>query len=345
MAYAGGLNSPSGRDSAPGSRFFFFAVLSIVLMYFDQRDGWSERIRYVLQAAAYPIQVAVGSPRQLWVATRELFDSRGSLREENAGLQQQVRELALAAMRFEALEQENARLRALTGSLPPLVTHSQLADVVNADLGRQRLVIDKGDHAGLYRSQPVIDATGLVGQVVRLGPWSAEVLLITDPEHAVPVEVLRNGIQTIAVGSGEEAELRLPFLPATADVKAGDVVVTSGLGGVFPAGLPVGTVLEVVRDPDEILARVRVKPRATLAQDRQVIALWFDPDHPAAPVNPALARDLPEAPLAQPVLKPPSAPAAGAPAAAKPSAPASPASAARPAPATPPAASPAQESR
>ena len=95
MAYAGGLNSPSGRDSAPGSRFFFFAVLSIVLMYFDQRDGWSERIRYVLQAAAYPIQVAVGSPRQLWVATRELFESRGSLREENAGLQQQVREMSV----------------------------------------------------------------------------------------------------------------------------------------------------------------------------------------------------------------------------------------------------------
>jgi rod shape-determining protein MreC len=305
VAYAGGLNSPAGRDSAPGPRFFVFAVLSVVLMYFDQRDGWGERIRYVLQAAAYPIQVAVGSPRQLWVATRDLFESRDSLRAENAELQQRERQLAIAAMRFEALEQENAHLRALTGSLPPLVTRSQLADVVNVDLGRQRLVIDKGDSAGLYRSQPVIDATGLVGQIVRLGPWSAEILLITDPEHAVPVEVLRNGTQTIAVGSGDESELRLPLLPATADVKAGDVVVTSGLGGVFPAGLPVGTVLEVVRDPDEILARVRVKPRATLAQDRQVIALWFDPDHPAAPVNPSLIHDLPEAPLAQPVLRPP----------------------------------------
>ena len=339
MAYAGGLNSPSGRDSAPGPRFFFFAALSIVLMYFDQRDGWSERIRYVLQAAAYPIQVAVGSPRQLWVATRDLFESRGSLRAENAELQQRERQLAVTAMRFEALEQENARLRALTDSLPPLVKRSQLADVVNVDLGRQRLVIDKGDHNGLYRSQPVIDATGLVGQVVRLGPWSAEVLLIIDPEHAVPVEVLRNGTQTIAVGSGDEAELRLPLLPATADVKAGDVIVTSGLGGVFPAGLPVGTVLEVVRDPDEILARVRVKPRATLAQDRQVIALWFNPEHPAAPVDPSLARDLPEAPLAQPVLKPPPppVPAATAPAAAKP--------APAPAAATPSPASAGQESR
>src|SRR5262245_42050182 len=108
MAYAGGLNTPTARDSAPGPRFFVFAVISIVLMYFDQRDGWGERIRYVLQAAAYPIQVAVGSPRQLWNATSELFETRGSLREENARLSKREQELALATMRFDALEQENA---------------------------------------------------------------------------------------------------------------------------------------------------------------------------------------------------------------------------------------------
>jgi rod shape-determining protein MreC len=325
MAYAGGLTNQSARDSAPGPRFFFFAVLSIVLMYFDQRDGWGGRIRYVLQAAAYPIQVAVGSPRQLWNATTELFETRDSLRRENARLAQRERELALATMRFDALEQENARLRALTGSLPPLVKKSQLADVVSVDYGkqRQRLVIDKGDSAGLYRSQPVVDAAGLVGQIVRLGPWSAEVMLITDPGHAVPVEILRNGTRSIAVGNGNESELELPLLPATADVKVGDVIVTSGLGGVFPAGLPVGTVTESKRDPDEILLQVRVKPHAALTQDHQVMALWFDPDHPAAPVNPALTRDLPDAPLAQPVLKPPggAAPAPARPAPAKPAAP------------------------
>lgn len=321
MAYAGGLNAPTARDSAPGPRFFLFAVLSVVLMYFDQRDGWGQRIRYVLQAAAYPIQVAVGSPRQLWSATTELFETRDSLRAENARLSVRERELALATMRFDALEQENARLRALTGSLPPLVTKSQLADVVSVDFTkqRQRLVINKGDSAGLYRSQPVVDANGLMGQVVRLGPWSAEIMLITDPAHAVPVEILRTGTRSIAVGNGNEAELELPLLPATTDVKVGDVIVTSGLGGVFPAGLPVGTVIASKRDPDEILLQVRIRPRATLTQDRQVIALWFDPDHPAAPVNPALLRELPEAPLAQPVLKPPAdAPAPARSSAAKP---------------------------
>lgn len=321
MAYAGGLNSPSARDSAPGPRFFVFAVISIVLMYFDQRDGWGGRIRYALQAAAYPIQVAVGSPRQLWNATTGMFETRDSLRKENAALRERERELALTTMRFQALNEENARLRALTSSLPPLVKRSQLADVVSADVSRlrQRLVIDKGDHAGLYRSQPVVDSSGLVGQIVRLGPWSAEVLLITDPEHAVPVEILRNGTRSIAVGTGNESELELPLLPSTADVKVGDVVVTSGLGGVFPAGLPVGTVSASRRDPDEILLQVRVKPRAALTRVRQVVALWFDAAHPAAPVNPALSRDLPEAPLAQPVLKPPP-PAPAAPANAAPAA-------------------------
>jgi len=224
-------------------------------------------------------------------------------------------------MRFAALEQENARLRGLVGGLPPLIKRSQLADVVNADISsqRQRLVIDQGDRAGLYRSQAIVDATGLVGQLVRVGPWSAEVMLISDPGHAVPVEILRNGVRTVAEGTGNEDELRLSLLPATADVKAGDTIVTSGLGGVFPAGIPVGTVIEAVRDPDDILARVRIKPRASLARVRQVMALWFNPENPESPVNPALVRDLPEAPLAKPVLAPPAS-AAAKPAADKPAA-------------------------
>ena len=308
MAFAGGgLNRPSSRDSAPGPRFFVFAAISIVLMYFDQRDGWGERIRYGLQAVAYPIQLAIGSPRMLWSATSDLFETRASLRAENAALQKRERELALVTMRYEALEQENARLRDIHGVVPPLVSRSQLADVVNADLGRlrQRFVINKGDTNGLFRSQAVVDTAGLVGQLVRVGPWSAEVMLITDPEHAVPVEVVRNGYRTIAVGNGDAEELQLPFVPVTADIKAGDVLVTSGLGGVFPAGVPVAVVAENTRDPDEILARVRATPRATLTRSRQVLALWFDPTHPATPVNPDLIDKLPPAP-AGPAVPPPS---------------------------------------
>jgi rod shape-determining protein MreC len=311
MAFAGGgLNRPSTRDSSPGPRFFFFAALSVVLMYFDQRDGWSERIRYTLTAVAYPIQVIIGSPGRIWSATSDLFETRASLRAENVALIKRDRALALTAMRYEALEQENARLRDIRGALPPLIRRSKLAEVVNADLGlvRQRLVIDKGDRDGLYRSQAIVDATGLMGQLVRVGPWSAEVMLITDPGAAVPVEIVRNGLRSIAVGTGDADELELPYVQVTADVKVGDVLVTSGMGGVFPAGVPVGVITESRRDPDEILLRVRAKPRAAMDRSHHVLALWFDPAHPAAPVDPKLVESLPPATVGQPVISAPKPP-------------------------------------
>lgn len=312
MAFAGGgVNRASSRDSAPGPRFFVFAVLSLVLMYYDQRDGWSASIRYALQAAAYPLQVALSSPRQIWLATSEFFESREALREENGRLLRREQELSLTAMRFAALEQENARLRGLNGALPPLVSRSQLADVVSSDLGRlrQRLVVNKGDRHGAFRGQTAIDTTGLMGQTVRVGPWSAEIMLITDPEHAVPVEFVRTGLRTIAVGTGSTTELELPYLPVNSDVKEGDELVTSGLGGIFPAGVPVGVITRFRRDPDQILAEVRARPLATLEHDRQVMLLWFDADHPAAPVDPRLATDLPPAPVAEPVITAPATPA------------------------------------
>ncbi len=311
MAFAGGgIGTSSSRETAPGGRFFVCAVLSLVLMYFDQRDGWSERISYVLQAVAYPIQVTVGSPGRLVSATREFFRSRDSLRAQNAELEKQVQDLSLRTERYEALEQENAQLRGLTSALPPLVSKSVLADVVDADLGRlrQRLVIDQGQSKGLFRSQSVVDATGLVGQLVRVGPWSAEVMLITDPEAAVPVEIMRSGERTIAVGTGDSQELELPYLPATADVKAGDEIVTSGLGGVFPAGIPVGKVTETSRSPDDLLAHVRAAPSARLDRTRHVLALWFDPANPAAPRRPELLDTLPPARVADPVIHEPEPP-------------------------------------
>lgn len=303
----GAMNRPSARDLAPGPRFFLFAVLSLVLMYFDQKDGWGDRIRYGLQAAAYPIQVTIGSPGKLYSASSDFLRSRGELRDENETLRERERELALRTLRMEALEAENARLRALTGSRPDFVQRSHLVNVVNADLGRlrQRLVVDAGNDAGLYRSQTIVDASGLIGQLARVGPWSSEVMLITDPEAAVPVEVVRSGVRSIAVGSGIEDQLALPLLPATADVRAGDVLVTSGLGGVFPAGIPVGTITESRRDPDELLAFVRARPAAAVAGSRQLLALWFDPAHPSAPVAPRLTESLPEAPVAQPVTSAP----------------------------------------
>lgn len=343
MAFVGGgLNRQSSQEGSPGVRFAFFAVISLVLMWYDQRDGWLQTVRYYLQAAAYPIQVAVSTPQAVWRWSADTLQSRESLQQENSELRERERQLALDVARMAALEKENARLRALSEALPPLVKHSQVAEVISNELTklRQRLLINRGvRNAGAYRSQPVVDARGLLGQLVRVGPWSAEIILITDPEHATPVELVRNGLRSIAVGSGNPDELLLPYLAVNSDVKPGDLLVTSGLGGVFPAGYPVAVVTGIKRDPVLLLAQVRAQPLATLTRDREVMLLWFDENHPAAPTRKEQIDTLPERDAAKdpgPAQKPAAATPAPAPASSAP-APAAPA----PATANPPAEKPA----
>jgi rod shape-determining protein MreC len=290
VAYiGGGLNRHAHRESSPGFRFTLYAVVCLVLLYYDQRDSWLTEVRYVMQAAAYPIQAAVSFPKKAWLWGTDLLETRDALRADNQRLLERERELAIASARFAALEKENARLRALNEALPPLVRRTLVAEVISDELTplRQRLLVNQGArNGGVFRSQPVVDARGLVGQVARIGPWSAEIILITDPEHALPIEVVRNGLRSIAVGSGDSGELLLPYLAVNSDVKPGDILVSSGLGGVFPAGYPVAEVTGIKRDPELLLAQVRARPLATLARDRQVMLLWFDPGHPAAPVQP-----------------------------------------------------------
>ncbi|MEN9704503.1 MAG: hypothetical protein RLZZ393_382 [Pseudomonadota bacterium] len=296
-----GAHQPSSRDNSPGPRFAFFALLSVALMYFDQRGGLISAGRYYLQVATQPVQVLANSPRSIGGWFAELFESRDSLRAEIASLKTRERELSLAQMRFDALEHENAQLRALKGAMPPLVTRQQVAEVASIELNplRQRLLVNRGTSDGIFAGQAALDARGLLGQVSRVGPWSSEIILLTDPEHAVPVQLARNGLRSIAVGAGNSAELLLPYLPVNSDVKAGDLLVTSGLGGVFPAGYPVAVVTGIKRDPVMLLAQVRARPLATLERDREVMLVWFDANHPAAPATKA-AKDLPQVTLGAP---------------------------------------------
>jgi rod shape-determining protein MreC len=266
--------------------------LSLVLMVYDQRSQWTVRIRYALMAAAYPVQVAVSSPGAGWRWVTETFRGRAVLEAENAALRQRLRELELAALRAAALEHENAELRGLTAGLPPLIKQWTIAEIVSVDTNslRQRLVLDKGGRDGVKANQAVVDANGIVGQVARVGPWSSEVILVTDPEHALPVQITRNGLRSIAVGSGDSGELLLPYLAVNSDVKGGDLLVSSGLGGVYPAGLPVARITGVKREPNQLTASVRAQPLATLDRDREVLLLSFDDTHPAAPApNPPIA--------------------------------------------------------
>src|SRR5262249_28011015 len=193
--------------------------------------------------------------------------------------------LELRTMRYEALARENGELRGLREALPPVADRWLPAEIVNIQLNtlRQRLLLNRGAANGVFKGQAVLDDKGLIGQTTHVGPWSAEVILITDPEHAVPVRVERTGLRTIGVGGGDTTSLALPYLPGNADIKSGDLLVTSGLGGVFPEGYPVARVTEVHRDAVQPLAQVRAAPLAHLDTDTEVMLVWFRADHPAAP--------------------------------------------------------------
>ena len=257
-------------------------------MVFDRRGGWLTQARYYLSAAAYPLQLAVSSPAQAWHWSQESLTSRETLQAQNTVLRQRDRELSLKVMRFDALARENAELRGLREALPAVADHWMVAEVVDVELNntlRQRLLINRGARNGVFKGQAVMDNSGLLGQTVRVSPWSSEVILITDPEHAVPVEIERTGIQTIAVGTGDPDSLSLKYLPANADVKTGDLLVTSGLGGVFPQGYPVARIAEIRHDSVQPLAQIRATPLANLASLREVMLVWFQDNHPAAPTQ------------------------------------------------------------
>lgn len=281
-----------GTESV-GFRFALYATLAVLLMYLDTRQHYLGRLRYVLQAAAYPVQLVMNSPPAAWTWLRGSFESREQLQAENASLRKQQRDLELRSMRYEDLARENAELRGLRAALPPVADRWLPAEIVNVQLSslRQRLLINRGAANGVFKAQTVLDDRGLIGQTVHVGPWSAEVILITDPEHGTPVRIERTGLRTIAVGAGDATYLALPYLPANADIRSGDLLVTSGLGGVFPQGYPVGRVTEVHRDAVQPLAQVRAAPLAHVATDSEVMLVWFRPDHPAAPAPATASAD------------------------------------------------------
>lgn len=305
MAVFGTATSRSfgGRGPSFGFRFFCYALLSVVLMFYDQKGGWLDTARYGLQAAIYPLQLAVNSPSAAWHWLEESFTTRETLRAEVDRLREDLRNQQLVTLRQTALEKENATLRNLNAMLPNVIEKRLVGEVINLEVStlRQRLLVNRGGTHGVFKAQPVVTGDGVLGQVFRIGPFSSEVILITDAEHALPVQVVRSGVRTIALGTGRSTSLELPYVPQNYDVKVGDLLVTSGLGRVFPFGLPVARVTKVVRDPAQPLAQIHAVPLAGIESDREVLFIWERTNHPASTASPeALAVEAPT-----PAVKPP----------------------------------------
>jgi rod shape-determining protein MreC len=245
-------------------------------MVLDHRQNHLGAVRQAIGAAVYPLQVIVDAPFRLWDWIREGTTEHNQLQLEVSRLQAERLLTNARLQRMTALEAENARLRAL------LEARGQVRDVVrvveimavDANPYRHNIVIDIGERDGAYDGQAIVDASGVIGQVIETGLATSHAMLISDPSHSLPIEVNRNGLRTIANGTGEFGRLDLPFVTNNADIRPGDLLVTSGLGGAFPAGYPVAVVETVNRIPQEPFADVTATPAASLDQVREVMLIW-----------------------------------------------------------------------
>ena len=345
------------RGPGVGLRAFFLMICALALIVSDYRNDGLQSLRGTVEWLLTPVVWLASVPSRMLQAAGDI-DTRGSLERENADLRQQHLLLQVKVQKIEALEAENTRIRELLSSASQLKERVLIAEIVsvNQDPYRHQITLDKGERQGVYRGQALLDAHGIMGQVTELAPSSAKALLITDPDHGIPVEINRSGLQTIAVGRGDGKGLRLPFLPSNVDIRVGDLLVSSALGGRFPAGYPVGQVYEVKHVAGEHFMEAYAQPAAKLNQGRQALLVWVERESaPATPavVPPGAADPVPAAGAAPASPAVPAAPAgatapatpvapAVAPAAPKPPAPstaaASPAApAAAPKPPTPPA--------
>lgn len=251
-------------------------MLSVVLLVVDQRTTHLRGARAVLSVLVYPMQSLVSLPMQLVNQAFKYSVSYSKLQEENVALKRQNLLHKTDLLKLGTLEKENIRLRALLEKSFKLGEQVLVAELiaVNQAPYEHVVVVDKGTHFGIYPKQPVLDADGVVGQVIRALPLSAEVMLITDPNHAISVEVARNGLRTIAVGSGRYNRLNLPFLPNNADILPGDKLITSGLDNTFPQGYPVAVVDQFIQQPNKPFADISATPAAHLDRDREVLIIW-----------------------------------------------------------------------
>ena len=276
-------------------------IISILLMVMDHRQNHLEALRSALSVALYPIQYLATLPLILGGEASEVMTSRNKMQEESQRLHEENLMLRARLQKFEALESENMRLRGLLDSSFKVGDRVLIAELiaVEQDPFRQQVLINQGESSGVFEGQPVLDANAVVGQVTHVNPFTATVLLITDASHALPVQVNRNGLRTVALGTGLINQLELPHLPNNADIQPGDLLTTSGLGGRFPPGYPVAEVVEVRHQPGQPFASVTARTTAHLDRVRELLLVWtLNPDSALQEVEDLADRSAGEGPKA-----------------------------------------------
>ena len=269
-------NSNPARFPALGFRALALVVLSILLMWLDTRETHLDAVRRGVGVAVYPIQIVVDAPARLWSWMRDRSASRNELQLENNRLRTEALITRGRMQELAALKAENDRLREMLDAREQVRGEVRVAGIMAVDANpyRHNIVLDVGSSEGVYDGQAIVDASGVVGQVISTGLSTSQAILISDPDHALPVIVNRNGLRTVAFGTGAYDRLSLPFLANNADIEPGDLLVTSGLGGAFPSGYPVAVVESVTRLPQEPFAEVTATPAAALDQVREVMLIW-----------------------------------------------------------------------
>lgn len=254
-------------------------VASIALMSVDHRASHLESMRSLLSTVLYPLQLAIHVPIRAGEWLSEQISTRSTILAENARLREERLRVRTRIEKLEALEAENQRLRNLLGSSRKFDERVLVAELISVDMDpfSRRIVVNKGARDGVSPGQALIGSNGVMGQIIHAGPFTSNALLITDPSHALPVQIRRNGLRAVALGTGPVNLLKLSHVPNSADVQINDQIVTSGLGNRFLSGYPVGKVVEIKRDPGRQFAEVYVEPSAMLERTREVLLVRSDP--------------------------------------------------------------------
>ncbi|MEN8712887.1 MAG: rod shape-determining protein MreC [Arenicellales bacterium] len=257
-------------------RVIVMIALSVALMLIDNRTQQFEKLRNVLQTVIYPVMFISTLPREMIRAVTGTMEASSTLQSENESLRQENLLLHSRLEKLHSLEADNRRLKRLLGQSEQIAENVLLAELVEVSLEpyTQQISLNKGSSDDVYVGQPVINGDGVIGQVVHTSQFQSTVTLLTDPGSAIPVMVMRNGLRGVLFGTGVRNRLALPYMTADADIRIGDLLISSGMGGRFPTGYPVATVTEVLQQPSDEFLTINTLPVTQLDHGREVLLIW-----------------------------------------------------------------------